>query len=151
MKKDRKSWNKELINHLFVPSEAEAIMSMPISLLNRQDQLIWNHTPNGTFSVSSAYRWLSKQKRQVRPEPEGCNNKVLENSMLKGLWKLKVKGKIKLFLWRALHQLLPTNSQLVQKRLNVDAICKTCREEIETWSTFSSIARNCNSSGSFRQ
>lgn len=41
-------------------------------------------------------------------------------------------GKIKHFIWRAVHHLLPTNEKLIQKGLSLDPICKTCGEGTES-------------------
>lgn len=52
--------------------------------------------------------------------------------MWKGMWGLKVQGKIKQFLWRAYHGILPTGHKLKQKGLDVDEICQGCGEDPET-------------------
>lgn len=38
MQSDGKGWNKELINNIFIKSEVEAIMKLPISLIDKKDE-----------------------------------------------------------------------------------------------------------------
>ena len=52
--KDGCGWKKELIETLFFPEEAEAILAVPINL-SHQDVVIWRETSNGQFTVKSAY------------------------------------------------------------------------------------------------
>lgn len=44
-------WNTELIKLIFHDKEAEAILAMPISTLDRNDKQIWRFTFNGIHSV----------------------------------------------------------------------------------------------------
>ncbi|KAF4355280.1 hypothetical protein G4B88_004938 [Cannabis sativa] len=49
-----------------------------------------------------------------------------------GMWNLKVPQKVKIFLWRMYHRALPTNSQLIRRKVLVQPICHRCGEESET-------------------
>ena len=52
--RDCQGWNKELIERLFLPEEAKAILKIPIDV-QRSDKVVWRDTPNGIFTVKSAY------------------------------------------------------------------------------------------------
>lgn len=54
--KDRRSWDVAKVNNTFLPFEAQVILGIPISPRLPKDSLIWAWTPNGRFSVKSAYR-----------------------------------------------------------------------------------------------
>lgn len=47
-------------------------------------------------------------------------------------WGLQIKGKVKHFLQRACHKVLPTGSQLKLRGLDVDGLCQGCGEKPET-------------------
>lgn len=49
------SWNCNLINELFIPEEARLIKEIPLGLVDRKDQIVWNYTHNGLHSIRSAY------------------------------------------------------------------------------------------------
>ena len=50
----------------------------------------------------------------------------------KVLWKLKVPNKIKVFGWRACCNILPTQVNLIRKRIIEDNRCEACKTEPET-------------------
>jgi hypothetical protein len=54
-------WKSELIEEIFMPSEAEIIKQIPLSYRRPQDILIWSGTKKGEFSVKSAYRLLQQR------------------------------------------------------------------------------------------
>ncbi|KAK7822083.1 hypothetical protein CFP56_037026 [Quercus suber] len=43
-------WNKELIEHNFLPWEAESILGIPVSHYPTEDLLTWPHTSDGSYS-----------------------------------------------------------------------------------------------------
>lgn len=53
-------WEDELIQTFFSAEEGLKIKFIPLSPINRADQLEWQGTPNGIFSVKSAYH-LSRE------------------------------------------------------------------------------------------
>lgn len=132
MNVDGKSWNANLIIRLFNHTEAAAILQTPISLLGRNNKLIWQYSEHRNFTVASAYQWLAKRNLHNRQELEGSNNQEQKRAMWKRLWGMKVKGKIKHFMWRAFHQLLPVNTQLIRKGMSADPVCKSYGEALET-------------------
>lgn len=52
---DLRMWNDIMLSSLFSQQEVETIKTIPISLENREDRVIWGGTINGIFSVNSAY------------------------------------------------------------------------------------------------
>ena len=50
------TWKSDIIHEVFLPCDAEAILSIPLSPSMPKDRLIWAPTPTGRFSVSSTYR-----------------------------------------------------------------------------------------------
>ncbi|PIN21273.1 hypothetical protein CDL12_06026 [Handroanthus impetiginosus] len=50
----------------------------------------------------------------------------LENSNWKRIWKLNIPLKVKVFLWRAWWEILPTNSQLRRRHIHYGSQCPLC-------------------------
>ena len=49
-------WDIELVRGLFLPQDAEAILSIPISESVAKDRTVWVEDKKGKFSVKSVYR-----------------------------------------------------------------------------------------------
>lgn len=62
----QKRWNRNLIFKSFNKKDSERIMSIPISLVVREDTNFWIHSSNGDYSVRSGYKtlksnWIEQQ------------------------------------------------------------------------------------------
>ncbi|XP_050281885.1 uncharacterized mitochondrial protein AtMg00310-like [Quercus robur] len=56
-----KIWGQELIDQNFFPWEAKGIKSILVSLHIEEDLLIWPRTPDGMYSVKSAYQLMANE------------------------------------------------------------------------------------------
>lgn len=48
------------------------------------------------------------------------------------IWKLKVPGKIKHFLWKALNNSLPTKLNIIKKGIDAIPLCPNCHKCVES-------------------
>ena len=62
---ESKGWNVDLIRTTFLPHEAEVILGIPISSVAPEDSQVWAKTPNGTFTVNSAYKVTYKLLKEA--------------------------------------------------------------------------------------
>ncbi|XP_027121672.1 uncharacterized protein [Coffea arabica] len=130
-----KSWNSNLVFKHFNTLEAERILNIPISLAGKEDSHFWIYGTDGNYSVKSGYKLL------VNCAEVSLNGNNTEGSTSwedqtqktwKDLWRLKVKHKLKVFLWKCLNDALPVKD-LIYGRLKVgDPICNRCGEDRET-------------------
>lgn len=97
------SWKSDIIHEVFLPFDAEAMLSIPLSPTLPEDRLIWAVTLTGRFSVSSAYRIT----RIVMDE-------------------------IKAFAWRDCGNILPTKANLYSRKVIPDNICEECGVDVES-------------------
>ncbi|KAK9983282.1 hypothetical protein SO802_032807 [Lithocarpus litseifolius] len=109
-----KTWDSEIIDRLFLPWEAESIKSIPLSDHQHSDLLIWPHTPDGCFSVRSAYRILAVA--QSRDQPSSSNIEASKR-LWKGVWKIEVPNKVRHFIWRAVGCFFQSSSSLFHDSL----------------------------------
>ena len=58
--RETRGWDVNLVRNTFIPHEAEIVLGIPISPRLPDDSLVWAWTPNGRFSVKSAYRAAQK-------------------------------------------------------------------------------------------
>ena len=125
---ERAEWDVALIRCTFLPHEAEAILSIPISPMNPSDSQIWEKSPNGIFTVNSAYRIASKYlvDTKGREESPGCSNNSKMTAIWKVIWNLQCPNKVKHFMWRACRNVLPTKQCLLHRKLLTEDKCDFC-------------------------
>lgn len=80
--KNEACWETEVVTTLFLPHEADVIRSIPISVHLLEDKLIWALSPNGSFSVRSAYYGALKLSRT------GNYGSCSKGSKVKWFWKM---------------------------------------------------------------
>ena len=97
---DKAEWKGDLVRSIFLPFEAETILSIPISTMNPVDSQVWAYNPNGIFSIKSAYkvavRYLEASKRS--DGRLGCSDTSKIETIWKLVWSLKCPNKVKHFL-----------------------------------------------------
>ncbi|KAK7259782.1 hypothetical protein RIF29_25396 [Crotalaria pallida] len=128
---DGAHWNEQVINQYFLPGDRDLILSIPMVKFRKEDQLIWHFSPDGVYSVRSGYRTALQNQSQIQNGGVGASNGGNE-SMWKRLWGMKIPEKMKIFWWRVLHNILPTNDNLLKKKLLIQPECHRCGEEIES-------------------
>lgn len=67
-----------------------------------EDRIVWFHAPSGTFTTKAGYSWLILRKMGYGPH----------RFYWKAIWKLKFPPKIRVFAWRAGHDILPTSKKI---------------------------------------
>lgn len=59
------------------------------------------------------------------------DNVEAQRSLWKGVWKLKVLGKIKHFLWKSYTNSLPTKVNLLKRTIVQEDVCHLCSNHSE--------------------
>ena len=123
-------WRYEDIRTIFHRDEADAICQIPLSRRYVADTIVWLHNPRGEFTVKSAYhvarRILTGEARVGTSR--GCAAKQIWAT----IWKLRIPNKIKVFAWRACHEILPTTVNLTRRRVIHEDKCSICTIESES-------------------
>ncbi|XP_031111847.1 uncharacterized protein LOC116015822 [Ipomoea triloba] len=109
------SWDISILEDLFTPADIDRIMSVPISP-HHEDSWFWLGDPKGCYTVKEGYRRIMGD---IAIQP-GAYDKWLH------LWKIKRPAKWKIFIWRALSNILPTTTNLILKRVEIDPTCPMC-------------------------
>lgn len=126
-------WKCDMIKKLYPHPQCDEILRIPISKTwVISDKLLWKHSSSGEYSVKKAYNLQLKDHfqdshSQLRPcqiPPEVWNL----------IWKVKVPHKVNLFVWKLLHDRLPTLLALKNRGIPTDSTCTMCKEEEESTS-----------------
>jgi ribonuclease HI len=123
------TWNSNLIRQVFLPMDAEAILSIPLCTGGVTDFWAWYFERKGYFTVRSAYRMLidTKTRREnwLDGIPGSSNSQLVGKAWAK-LWKLSVPSKLKIFVWRLAHQSLPSSDLLHHRHMATSDSCALC-------------------------
>uniref|UniRef100_A0A2N9FI47 CCHC-type domain-containing protein n=1 Tax=Fagus sylvatica TaxID=28930 RepID=A0A2N9FI47_FAGSY len=123
-------WDVDKLKQMFLPRDVEIINQIPLSLRRPKDKLIWTGTKSGYFTVKSAYSLLLHQsKGDLRASSNGRNPYQFLWSVI---WSAQVPPKVRLFMWRACLDILPTKTKLFGKGLIHTVSCLWCEEELES-------------------
>ena len=120
-----------MIREKFSKDDTEAIIHIPLSKRDVPDTVVWLPNKDGVSSVKSGYgiaRLLSKETNGMEGSSAGQNSGLIWQR----LWKLHVPNKIKIFRWRACHDILPTKENLAQRRITGDSVCELCQQGSES-------------------
>ena len=79
-----KIWDLGLIQHILYPWEAEKILKIHFNEISTEDTLVWPLSPNGDYSIKSAYRLLAIEVTNGLPSLSGGACSLL----WKRIWKI---------------------------------------------------------------
>lgn len=105
-------------------------MATPIRWTAGKDELWWPHTTTGILTVKSVYHALKHQTTVQQNEPS--TSLGISPTLWKLIWNSKVPQKIKIFLWKLVHNILPVQENLFKKRISRSNICPICKKETES-------------------
>ncbi|CAA0826189.1 Unknown protein [Striga hermonthica] len=127
-----RNWNRDLVKRLFSDTDSEAILNLKDLDPSLEDKLRWKHDKNGTLSVASVYAKLADDKWRNMDIAESSKDHSDAKAMRKRSWSLRIKGKIRHFIWRSVENLQPVLLTLFNKKLAHDPICRICGSEVES-------------------
>ncbi|XP_074313686.1 uncharacterized protein LOC141648876 [Silene latifolia] len=105
-------WDREKIGAMFLPFEAERIMSITLSDLAQEDSWCWDGARDGEYSVREGYRLLAADGSD-----EGEQSDTSMGSWLwKAIWSTPVLPRIKVFMLQLCSDALPVNSNIATRR-----------------------------------
>ncbi|KAL4331235.1 hypothetical protein AHAS_Ahas13G0479800 [Arachis hypogaea] len=125
-----RDWNESKIRSMFSPEICDAIIRTPISFVNKEDNLYWLARDDGIYTIKTGY-FAAKGEFQSRDNGNPSTSDA-RRELWKEIWKMKIPAKIKSFLWKAAHDIVPVNSNLFKKRIAGSPICQICNKEVET-------------------
>lgn len=119
-----REWDEDILRDMVNDRDREAIQSIVLCRNQYIDTRYWCYEQNGQYTVKSAYKMLQRNLGRWTEDEE--------NKIWRGLWKLQIPEKVKVFLWRALNGCLPTKCNLRTRSIETDEVCPFCRVDKET-------------------
>ncbi|GLU23846.1 hypothetical protein SLE2022_398220 [Rubroshorea leprosula] len=104
---DSHSWGHTLVQEIFNPHEAQLILSMPVSWVQRYDGWKWSFAQHGAYSVRSGYH-RAMTMSGPHDGPSASSSGFRGNY----LWNLDIPKKVQWMIWQAYKNILPTMDNL---------------------------------------
>lgn len=124
-----KHWNPVALQSYLCDEDQRLVSQIYLSQTEKEDKLIWSHTRDGNYTVSSGYkvaRHAPDYLIEAPPIPYG--DPILKDKV----WKLNIMPKLNHFLWRILSKAIGTTTRLNSRGMNLDPICQRCGLAEET-------------------
>ena len=96
-------WKEVLIQQNFMKEDAQQILNIPLPRTPKPDKLLWHFDKRGEYSVKSGYQVALNLK--FPDHPNSSENKQIPWNII---WASELPTKIKIFMWRAARNLMPT-------------------------------------------
>lgn len=115
------SWNEPLIHSIFPIYLAKEILAIPLSRTQKDDYRFWEYDPKGKYSVCDGY----KATIGFYDSPPSCwGNHSIE--WWRFIWSLSIPPKVRIFWWRVIHNVIPTEQNLMTHHVPVIGACSLC-------------------------
>ncbi|KAK9988414.1 hypothetical protein SO802_028653 [Lithocarpus litseifolius] len=121
---DLQVWRRDFIMANFNREEGEAICDILLSRRHVPDSVYWKHSKDGNFTLKSAYKVAKSLLK--KEDWAGSSSGGGVSRVWAAIWKLRIPNKMKVFGWRACHDILPTRRNLKKKRVLLDELCPLC-------------------------
>jgi hypothetical protein len=124
-------WDNEILVSLFNPLDVSRILQIPLHNRGFEDFIAWNLSKNGRYTVRSGYHAQWRHQFGNPADHLPLPGSAATNPVWKCLWQLKLPSKIKIFMWRALHGILPLKGILASRHVGTTSECPICQEDPE--------------------
>ncbi|KAK8634969.1 hypothetical protein V6N13_022847 [Hibiscus sabdariffa] len=125
------TWNYALLQSIFPQDIADCIQCIPLASSKPRDELIWRYENTGTYSPKNGYKLLLELNLTQYPRFSEAYTSLL-SSFYTTLWDLSMPAKCKIFIWRLMHNFLPTFANLQHHKLPVRNTCRLCEASADT-------------------
>jgi hypothetical protein len=119
-------WDEELLRSLLSIVDVNRILQIPLHSRGFDDFVAWGFTKNGKYTVRSGYHLQWRLQFGASASHLALPGSSATNPVWKMLWKIDVPSKIKIFIWRALHGILPLKCILANRHIGISSECPIC-------------------------
>ena len=127
---ERGHWNLPVLNEILTRNSVDVICAINLPNVATHDSLVWKYTSSGQLSVRSAYHLAFKLK--TKEDMVGSSSSEANRRVWKKIWQLQIPNKVKIHLWRACMNALPTRQCLSRRHLILASLCPVCQADSET-------------------
>ncbi|CAL2232092.1 unnamed protein product [Prunus armeniaca] len=121
-------WREDLLQAWFSAEEVRCIRNIPLSFRDPPDALIWHFERGGQYTVRTGHEVARRVLLQQDEDDTTTNGGpiVAFDHVWKKIWKVRVPPKVRIFIWRALLNILPTKDNLGHRGISELGGCVFC-------------------------
>lgn len=123
-------WNESLVRETCLPYIAQNILNIPLSNTEMGSIIFWVYDLKGQFSVKSGYLCGIG----FHDPPDNQSSSSMMQRWWRTFWKLAIPPKVRLFWWRAFHNIIPTGINLCKNHVPSSPWCPLCLKFEDTTS-----------------
>jgi hypothetical protein len=124
------NWKSQTVSQIFLPTETNTILQIPLSDTLSNDVISWQGTPNGNYTVKSGYHAQMEWEISNSHQAQASNNQH-DTLLWNKLWKTQAPPKQLHLLWRILHNAIPIKTNLIKKGIIKESLCPRCNNTPE--------------------
>ncbi|KAM2209858.1 hypothetical protein ACFXTI_025664 [Malus domestica] len=125
-----KCWKIDVLESLFSAKEVTLIRTIPLSIRNPPNYLLWHYERHGRFTVQLAYHVA---RNWLQPTNRGASSSSGDGTKFRAkVWNAQMPPKVKICVWRLANELVPTRANLVARHITTDMECVLCGAHGET-------------------
>ncbi|XP_057422351.1 uncharacterized protein LOC130716163 [Lotus japonicus] len=125
-----RAWNRDLVELVFWPPTAKAILQIPLPRLASDDELYWSFTTDGLYVTKSGYGFIRQRKVVSAASSSGVPQ--VHVKFWKSLWKVPALPRCIEVAWRAVKGILLVRKLLHVRGVDVEEVCPLCHDEEES-------------------
>jgi hypothetical protein len=121
-------WGEDLLRNLFGDVDVWRILQIPLNNQGFPDFVAWHFTNHGRYTVQSGYHLQWRHQFGPRAAQLSLPGRSSLNPIWKTIWKLKIPGKVTIFIWRALHGIILVKCILAIRHIGTSGACPVCSQ-----------------------
>lgn len=116
------SWDEKLVCSHFPSYEVDSILDISLGRNSGEDIRYWKWGPKGHYSVKSGYL----VEIGYFDPPPSSSSAAAKTSWRTLIWSLRIPPKVRIFLWRAFNDFIPTELNLLRHHVPTSGNCILC-------------------------
>ena len=124
---ETREWNVAILRDSSAYVDIERIVTIPLSYFHSNNQLIWNYSPTGIYTVKSGFHLAASCSE--KDQEANSNN---SNGWWKFFLSLQLPPKVKIFAWKVIQHALPVVSALKKRQVIDSSLCSRCKAAWES-------------------
>ncbi|KAL5857906.1 hypothetical protein ACOSQ3_005364 [Xanthoceras sorbifolium] len=120
-------WDLTRLEESILETDRDAILSIALGVYEEFVQTVLVFDKKGLYSVKSGYRLTLETKLQSLR-----SSSILDSKWWLCLWNLNIPPKVRIYVWKVCHNVIPSFSNLRARKVMGDPCCKRCFSGAET-------------------